>query len=55
MLTTKIPPTRVKTVLTTPNDAVIDISTTVNGARIVEIPLIMPTELEPVDACSNLL
>ena len=52
-----IPPTQVETVLTTPYDAFIGIPTTVNDVPIVEIPLITPTELapvNPVDACSNL-
>ena len=40
--------------LTTPNDALIGNLTTVNAVPIVEIPLITPTELEPLDACSNL-
>ena len=51
----RIPPTQVKTVLTTPNDAFIGIPTTVNVVPIVEIPLITPTEPGLVDACSNLL
>ena len=50
-----IPPTQAETVLTTPNDALIGITTTVNVVLIVEIPLITPTELATVDACSNLL
>ena len=50
----RIPPTQVETVLTKPNDALTGIPTTVNAVPIVEIPLIMPTELVPVDACSNL-
>ena len=41
--------------LVTPNDALIDVPKTVNAVPIVEIPLIMPTGLAPVDACSNLL
>ena len=51
----RIPATQVETVLTTPNDALIGIPTTVNVVPIVEIPLIMSTELAPVDACSNSL
>ena len=51
----RIPPTQVETVLTTTNDALIGIPTTVNVVPVVEIPLIMPTELAPVDVCSNLL
>ena len=41
--------------LTTPNDALIGIPITVNVVPIVKITLITPTELTPVDACSNLL
>ena len=51
----RIPPTQVKTVLTTLNDTLIGIPTTMNVVPTVEIPLITPTELAPVDACSNLL
>ena len=51
----KIPPTQVETVLTTPNDALIGNPTTVNTVPIVETLLMTPTELAPVDACSNLL
>ena len=51
----RIPSIQVKTVLTTPNDALIGIHTTVNVVPIVEIPLITPVEFAPVDACSNLL
>ena len=51
----KIPLTQVETMLTTPNDAFIGNPTTVNAVPIVETPLITPTELAPVDACSNLL
>ena len=51
----RILPTQVKTVLTTPNDALIGIPTAVNVVPIVGIPLITPTELAPADACSNLL
>ena len=51
----RIPPIQVETVLTTPNYALIGIPTTVNVVPIVEIPLITPTELAPVDICSNLL
>ena len=51
----RIPPTQVKTVLTTPNDALIGVPKTVNVVPIVEIPLITPTERAPVDACSNFL
>ena len=40
----RIPPTQVETVLTTPNDPLIGIPTTVNAIPIVEIPLITPTE-----------
>ena len=36
----RIPPTQVETVLTTPNDTLIDIPTTVNAVPIVDIPLI---------------
>ena len=50
----RIPPPQVETVLTTPNDALIGIPTTVNVVPIVEIPLITPKELAPVDACGNL-
>ena len=51
----RIPPTQRETVLTTPKGAFIGIPTTVNVVPIAEIPLIMPVELAPVDACSNLL
>ena len=51
----RIQPTQAETVLTTPNDALIGIPTMVKAVPIVEIPLITPTELVPVDACSNLL
>ena len=51
----RIPPTQVETVLTTPNDALIGILTTITVIPMVEIPLITPKELAPVDACSNLL
>ena len=44
-----IPPTQVKTVLTTSNDALTGIPTTVNAVPIIEIPLITATELAPVD------
>ena len=50
----RIPPTQAETVLTTPNDALTGIPTTVNAVPIVEIPLIKPTELAPVDVCGNL-
>ena len=36
-----------------PNDVLIGIPTTVNAGPIVEIPLITPAELAPVDACKN--
>ena len=51
----RIPPTQVETVLTTPSDALIGNPTIVNAVPIVETPLITPTEVAPVDACSNLL
>ena len=51
----RIPPTQDETVLTTPNNALIGIPTTVNAVPIAEIPLITPTELAPVDACGKLL
>ena len=51
----KIRPTQVETVLTTPNDALIGNHTTVNAVPTVETPLITPTGLAPVDAFSNLL
>ena len=51
----RISPTKVETMLTTPNDALTGIPATVKAVPIVEIPLITPRELEPVDACSNLL
>ena len=51
----RIPQIQVETVLTTPNDALIGIPTTVNVVPIVEIPLITPTELATVNVCSNLL
>ena len=41
--------------LTTPSDALIGNPTTVNAVPVVEMPLITPTELAPVDALSNLL
>ena len=50
-----IPPKQGKTVLTTPNDALIGIPTTVNAVPIVEIPLITPMDLAPEDARGNLL
>ena len=50
----RIPPIQGETMLTTPNDALIGIPTTVNVIPMVEIPLITPKELAPVDACSNL-
>ena len=40
--------------LTTPNDALIGKPTMVNTVPIVDTPLITPTVLAPVDACSNL-
>ena len=43
------------TVLTTPNDVLIGKPTMVNAVPIVDTPLITPTVLAPVDACSNLL
>ena len=46
---------QVETVLTTPNDALIGKPTMVNAVPIVEPPLITPTVLAPVDACSSLL
>ena len=49
----RIPLTQVEMVLTTPNTALIGISTKVNVVPVVEIPLITPAELAPVDACSN--
>ena len=45
----RIPPTQVKTVLTTPNDALIGIPTIVNAVPVPGIPLITPTELAPAD------
>ena len=51
----RIPPIQAETVLTTPNDTLIGKPTTVNEVLIIEILLITPTELAPVDACSNLL
>ena len=50
-----MPPTQVETVLTTPNDEFIGKPTMVNAVPVVETPLTTPTELAPVDACSNLL
>ena len=51
----RISPTQVESVRTRPNNALIDISTTVNAVPVVEVPLSTPTELVPVDAYSNLL
>ena len=48
MLTTKFHQHKLK-------DALISIPTTVNVVPIHEFPLITPTELAPVDVCSNLL
>ena len=50
-----MPPTQVETVVTTPNDTLIDNPTTVNAVPVVDTPLITPTELAPVDACCSLL
>ena len=44
----RIPPIQAETVLTTPNDKLIGIPSTVNVVPIVEIPLITPTKLAPV-------
>ena len=50
-----IPPTQAETVLATPNNERIGIPTTVNAVPTIEIPLITPTELVPVDAYSILI
>ena len=54
-LNSKPAPTQVETVLTTPNDTLIGMPTTVTDLLIVETPLAKATELAPVDACINLL
>ena len=51
----RISPSQIETVLTTLNDTLSGIPTTVNAVPIVEIPLFMQTEFAPVDSCSNLL
>ena len=48
-------PTQVEMVLTMPKDALIGEPTMVNAVPIIDTPLITPTELAPVDACSSFL
>ena len=52
MLTTEFHQHKLKQCQQTPNDALTGIPTTVNAVPIVEIPLITPTELAPVNAIS---
>ena len=51
----KMPPTQVEMVFTTPNDALIGKPTTVKALPTVAKLLTTPTALAPVNACSNLL
>ena len=50
-----MPPTQVETVVTIASEADIGNPTTVTDVPVVEIPLITPMELAPVDACSTQL
>ena len=51
----RIPPTQVETAPVEANATLTGNPTMVNDVPVVETPLITPTALAPVDACSNLL